>query len=455
MAKRAINTDSFAAENRIAHNVALRTRRRVMWRFLPFLIFAYLLAYLDRANLSIAKLQMQGDLGFTDQIIGFGAGVFFLGYFLLEIPGSLIVERWSARKWFARIMIGWGLVAGLTGLIGMPWFTAFSTRHQFYLARFLLGAAEAGFFPGVIVFLSHWFRFEDRARAKAWFMMTQPLAIVVGVPLSRWILENVHEHGLHGWRWVFILEGLPPIVFGVAALFYLTDRVHQSRWLRPAEKQWLMAELAREDRAKIAAGRVRIFDAFRDPQTALLVAVLFLVVTSNQALLFFLPSITENLKELSVTTRTAMATTPYLFSIAGILLNGYLSSRTGERRWHTAGPILATSAVLACLILARSNVALMIAFLCLLGLIMQAWLPVFWTLPTAFLGQSAAAAAIGTINSFGNLGGFVGPYIFGYLRTVTGHYESGLWFITGCMLLSGLLATRIRVERLNKNNETT
>jgi ACS family tartrate transporter-like MFS transporter len=422
-----------------------------MWRFLPFLVFAYLLAYLDRANLSVAKLQMQGELRFTDQIVGFGAGVFFLGYFLLEIPGSLIVERRSARKWFARIMIGWGLVAGLTGLIGLPWFSGLSSRQQFYLARFLLGAAEAGFFPGVIVFLSHWFRAEDRARAKAWFMMTQPLAIVVGIPLSRWILENVHGHGLTGWRWVFILEGLPPVIFGAVALFYLTDRVREARWLPPGEKEWLMAELAREEHAKITAGRIHIVDAFRDPQTALLVAVLFLVVTSNQGLLFFLPSITENLKGLSVAERTAMATIPYLFSIAGILLNGFLSSRTGERRWHTAGPILLGSAVLACLVLTASHVALMIPLLCILGLTMQAWLPVFWTLPTIFLGQSAAAAAIGTINSFGNLGGFVGPYIFGYLRTVTGHYESGLWFITGSMLLSGLLATRIRVERLNNS----
>lgn len=426
-----------------------------MRRFLPFLIFAYLLAYLDRANLSVAKLQMQGELRFTDQIIGFGAGVFFLGYFLLEIPGGLIVERWSARKWFARIMIGWGLVATLTGLIGMPWFTGLSTRHQFYLARFLLGAAEAGFFPGVIVYLSHWFRIEDRTRAKAWFMMTQPLSIVVGIPLSRWILENAHGHGLSGWRWVFIFEGLPPIVLGLAALFYLTDRVHQAGWLRPDEKQWLMAELAQEECAKIAAGRIRILSAFRDRQTALLVAILFLVVTSNQALLFFLPSITENLRGLSIAARTAMATAPYLFSIAGILLNGFLSSRTGERRWHTAGPMLATSAIFACLILSSSNVVLMILLLCLLGLTLQAWLPVFWTLPTIFLGQYAAAVAIGTINAFGNLGGFVGPYIFGYLRAVTGRYKSGLWFITACMLLSGLLSTRICVRELSKSDETT
>lgn len=423
-----------------------------MRRFLPFLIVAYLLAYLDRANLGVAKLQMQGDLHFTDQTVGFGAGIFFIGYFLLEIPGSLIVERFSARKWFARIMIVWGLVAALTGFIGMPFLTSLGNRQQFYLARFLLGAAEAGFFPGVIVYLSHWFRYEDRTRAKSWFMMTQPLAIVVGTPLSRWIMENVHGHGLPGWRWVFFLEGAPSIILGIIALFYLTDRVHQARWLREDEREWLTAELAREELEKIAAGRVRILDAFRQPQTALLMAVLFLIVTSNQALLFFLPSITDNLKSISITGRTAIAAVPYLFSIVGILLNGFLSSRSGERRWHTAGPILATSVALIALILAGPHVGLMVALLCAVGFTFQAWLPVFWTLPTAFLGQAAAAAAIGTINSFGNLGGFAGPYLFGYLKTVTGRYETGLWFLAGCMLMAGLLATQIRVERAQNNN---
>ena len=435
-----------AVESRPADPVGLRTRRRVMRRFLPFLIVAYLLAYVDRANLGVAKLQMQGDLHFTDRTVGLGAGIFFLGYFLLEIPGSLIVERYSARKWFARIMIAWGLVATLTGWIGMPWTTSLSSRQQFYLARFLLGAAEAGFFPGVIVYLSHWFRSEDRTRAKSWFMMTQPLAIVVGTPLSRWILENVHLYGLPGWRWVFLLEGMPSIVLGIVALFYLTDRVHQARWLREDEREWLSAELAREEREKIAAGRVRILDAFRQPQTVLLLAVLFLIVTSNQALLFFLPSMADNLGGMSVTGRTIIAAVPYLFSIVGILLNGFLSSRSGERRWHTAGPILATGVSLVALILAGSHVALMVALLCVVGLTFQAWLPVFWTLPTAFLGQSAAATAIGTINSFGNLGGLAGPYVFGYLKTATGGYETGLWFLAGCMLMSGLLATQIRVK---------
>ncbi len=430
--------------------IAVRVRRQVTRRLMPFLIVAYLLAFIDRANLSIAKLQMQGDLHFTDQIIGLGAGIFFLGYFLLEIPGSLIVERWSARKWFARIMISWGLMATLTGFVGLHSLSWINTRQQFYTARLLLGAAEAGFFPGVIVYLSHWYRYEDRTRAKSWFMITQPLAIVIGTPISRWILENIHWRGLPGWRWVFILEGAPAIALGVVALYYLTDRVHQATWLRDDEKRWLTAQLEREQAERTRANRVRILDAFRDVQTLLLIAVFFLIVTGNQAILFFLPSITENMKGLSIRWQTMVTIAPYLFSVAGILLNGISSNRTGERRWHTAVPILITSAGLAGAILAHDQLPLVIAFFCLVGFTFQAYLPVFWTLPTAFLGKSAAATAVGTINSVGNLGGFVGPYVFGYLKTATGHFETGLWFLTGCMLISGALATQIRIRHTEK-----
>ncbi len=409
-----------------------------MWRLMPFLIVVYLCAYIDRANLGIAKLQMQGDLGFSDSVIGLGAGIFFIGYFLLEVPGSLVVERWSARKWFSRIMISWGLVATLSGLV--------ETRQQFYWARFLLGAAEAGFFPGVIVYLSHWFRAEDRTRAKSWFMVTQPLSIVVGTPLARWILETVHWHGMHGWRWVFILEGAPSVLIGIFAFFYLTDRVGDARWLPEDEKQWLLGELRKEAEERTAAKRVSVFAAFRQPQTLQLMAVFFLIVTGNQAILFFLPSITDNMKSMTVTWRTVVTVLPYLCSVVGILLNGYLSSRSGERRWHTAAPILIAGAALGMAILAHERLALVIACLCLVGFTFQAYLPVFWTIPTMYLGKSAAAVAIGAINSVGNLGGFAGPYLFGYLRTATGRYETGLWFLTGCMLLSGLIATRIRVE---------
>ena len=419
--------------------VARRTRRRITWRLMPFLIMAYLLAYMDRANLGIAKLQMQGDLGFSNSTFGLGAGIFFFGYFLLEVPGSLIVERWSARKWFARIMISWGLIAALSSLV--------STPREFYMSRFLLGAAEAGFFPGVIVYLSHWFRYEDRTRAKSWFMITQPLSVVVGTPLSRWILETVHWHGLHGWRWVLILEGIPSVLCGILALCYLPDKVAQARWLKDDEKNWLIGELKKEAIEKSAAGRTRILDAFRSWQTLLLIAVFFLVVVGNQAILFFLPSIVQNMKGLSIRWQTVVAVLPYVCSVAGILLNGYWSNRTGERRWHTAIPILITGTALSLAILAGDHVALVITLFCLLGFTCQAYLPPFWTLPTAYLGSAAAATAIGTINSFGNLGGFVGPYIFGYFKDATGRYETGLWFLAACMFASGLLAACIRVEK--------
>ncbi len=409
-----------------------------MWRLMPFLIFAYLLAYIDRANLGVAKLQMQTDLGFNDAIIGLGAGIFFIGYFLLEIPGSLIVERSSARKWFARIMITWGLVAALTGFI--------TSANQFHVARFLLGTAEAGFFPGVIVYLSHWFQYEERTRAKSWFMMTQPLAVVIGTPVSRWILENVHWQGWPGWRWVFVLEGIPAVLLGVVAFYYLTDRPKQARWLPDDEKRWLLDELKIEEEHKTAAGRVRILDAFRHRQTLLLMVVFFLIVTCNQGILFFLPSITDGMKGISVTAKTFVAILPYLCSIIGILVNGYWSSRTGERRWHTAAPILLTAASLAGAVLSQGHLGWTILFYCLIGFSFQAYLPVLWTLPTAYLGKSAAAVAIGTINSVGNLGGFAGPYLFGHLKTLTGSFSASLWFVTGCMLLSGLLATLIRVE---------
>ncbi len=337
--------------------LANRTRRRVTRRLLPFLMLLYLFAFIDRANVGIAKLQMQGDLKLTDAMIGFGAGVFFFGYFLLEVPSTLIVERWSARKWLARIMITWGIVASATGFIGMPVFGHSTVAHQFFAARFLLGAAEAGFFPGVIVYLSHWFRSEHRARAKAWFMVTQPLSVVIGLPVSRWILETVHWHGLAGWRWVFLLEGLPCILLGIVCARYLTDHPAQATWLPEDEKAWLISGLEAERRARIVAGRVRISDAFRQPYTLLLIAIYFLVVTGNQGLLFFLPSITNEMKSMSISARTLVTTLPYLFSICGILLNGFWASRTGEKRWHTAGPMLISGSALVLAVLSGDRLA--------------------------------------------------------------------------------------------------
>ena len=434
--------------------VAERTRKRVTRRLIPFLMVAYLFAYIDRSNLGVAKLHMQGDLRFSDSVIGLGAGIFFIGYFLLEVPGSLIVEHWSARKWLGRIMISWGLVASLTGFVGLPgFFSGLSLTRQFYVARFSLGAAEAGFFPGVIVYLSHWFRFEDRPRAKAYFMVTQPLAIVIGLALARYILEAVSWFGLASWRWIFILEGLPSVILGIVTLFYLTDRPEQAGWLSEEEKAWLTSGLKEEARERTAARRIHISDALRQPYTLLLIAIYLLIASGNQGLIFFFPSITNRMTSMSIAARTLVTILPYLCGIVGILWNGFSTHRSGEQRWHTAVPMLVSALGLALAILSGDRLGLAIASFCLAGAAAQAYLPAFWTLPTAFLGKSAAATAIGLINSFGNLGGFVGPYIFGYLTTKTGHFNAGLWFLVACTFLAAILAAQIRTVRLARNNQ--
>jgi MFS transporter, ACS family, tartrate transporter len=440
--RQATTTPAAAADEALP----LRTRKRVTRRLIPYLMFIYFLAYLDRANVGVAKLAMQKDMNFNDAVIGFGAGIFFLGYLLLDIPGSLIVERWSARKWIARIMVSWGLIAALMGLLGMPLFGSIRPVTQFYGLRLLLGIAEAGFFPGMIVYLAHWYRAEDRARAKAYFMVTQPLAVALGIPLSRWILENAGWLGLAGWRWVFILEGVPPALMGLVTLRFLTDRPQHARWLPPDEKRWLVDELKAEEARKVAAGRVRITDALRRPQTYLLIAIFFLIVTGNQSLIFFLPSITDNMKSLPVVVRTAAAGAPYACSALGIIINGMWAHRTGQLRWHTAIPMLATGVSLCLAVLAGDRVWLTMGMFCLAGFTSQAYLAPFFTLPTTILGKSAAATAVGLI-CLGNLGGLAGPWLFGYLKTITGRYDAGLLVLAGCMLAAGTLATQVRASR--------
>lgn len=430
-------------------SVADRARRRITWRLLPFLLLLYFLAYIDRTNVSIAKLQMTTELGFTETIIGFGAGIFFIGYFLLEIPGTLIVERWSARKWIARIMISWGIIAALMGLIGLPLFDFISTKQQFYWLRFILGLAEAGFFPGIVVYLSHWFRYTDRARAKSFFMIGIPVATIIGVPLSRWIMETVNWYGLAGWRWVFILEGIPSVLLGLVTLFYLTDWPHEAKWLPEDEKQWLMGELEKEKRAKHADAEDHLGTALKQglghPKVILLAAIYFFVVSGYYGLTFFLPSITALMKGTSIVTQTIVTMLPYIFGFFAMLWVAASSDRTGERRWHTAVPILLGSVGMLLSILSGDNVALAVTFFCLAGIGVHAYLPVFWTWPTAYLTTSAAAAAVGLINSVGNLGGFFGPYIVGFLKDSTGSFVAGMSYLVVSILLAGLLAVRLKL----------
>ncbi len=441
--------------------IAERARRRITWRLMPFLLLLYFLAYIDRTNVSITALNMKksleaGGLGFNDNIIGSGAGIFFIGYFLLEIPGTLIVEKWSARKWIARIMISWGIIATCMGFIGTKWMNFGDNVTQFYVLRFILGMAEAGFFPGIVVFLTHWFRPEDRAKAKANFMIGIPIATMIGFPLSRLIMDHVHWAGYEGWRWVFILEGIPSVIFGIVTIYYLTDWPHEAKWLPEDEKQWITNELERERKEKQGSGEDNIWQGLKsgltNPKTLLLAVIYICIVTGFYGLTFFLPSIAREL--VPGTSKTdqllkdyLIPAVPYLFGLVGMLLNSAHSDKTGERRWHTAWPILFGGVTLALSILSGSNVIFAFTFLCMVGVGVHAYLPVFWTWPSRFLAASAAAAAVGLINSFGNLGGYFGPKVVGWLSVKTGNYASGQWFLVVCILVAGVLATFLKLPK--------
>jgi len=428
---------------------------------MPFLLWLYFLAFIDRTNVGVAALDMkkplgEGGLGFDDGMIGTGAGIFFIGYFLLEIPGTLIVERWSAKKWIARIMISWGIIAALMGFIGKPWMNFASDENQFYVLRFILGLAEAGYFPGIIVFLAHWFRYEDRAKAKSHFMIGLPIATMIGVPISQAIMRNIHWGGLEGWRWVFILEGIPSVIFGVVTLFYLTDWPSEAKWLPEDEKRWIMGELERERREMLIEGKDPLWrgivEGLKNPKTLLLSAVYIFIVTGYYGLTFFLPAIAKRMVPDSTLKQTLIAAVPFAFGFAAMLFNSAHSDRTGERRWHTALPMLFGGVAMALSILSGDQVALAFSFLCLVGIGVHAYLPVFWTWPTKFMAASVAATAIGMINSFGNLGGYFGPKVVGYLSVKYNSYVPGMWFLVVCILIAGLLAILVKPPLKKQEN---
>jgi MFS transporter, ACS family, tartrate transporter len=415
-------------------DVAERTRRRINRRLLPFLFLLYIIAFLDRINISFAGLDMTRELGFSDRVFGLGSGIFFVGYVVLEIPGTLLVELWSARKWIARIMISWGLVGSFTGLI--------HTAHQFYWARFILGVAEAGFFPGVVVYLTHWYRERDRARAMAMFMSAIPIAQVIGAPISGALLQ-IHWLGYPGWRWLLVLEGVPAVIAGFVALFYLTDRPRDARWLADDERAWITGELDLEAQAK-SGQRMSIWRAFGNRDVILLTSVYFLGACAQYGFSFWLPKMIQKLSGFGSYEVALIAALPFLASWPAMLLLSWSSDRMGERRWHTTVAYLALAAGLAGSVWAGDRVALGILMFSLAGIGISARLPAFWALPASLLGGATAAASIGAINSIGNLGGFVGPYLLGALSTATGSYSSGIWYLSGASVLAGALILLVR-----------
>jgi D-galactonate transporter len=413
---------------------------------MPYLFVLYVIAYLDRVNVGFAAFGLKADLHFTDQVIGLGAGIFFIGYVILEIPGTILVEKWTARGWIARIMISWGILAILTGFI--------QTKNQFYLIRFLLGAAEAGFFPGIIVYLSHWFRYQDRAKAVALLMTAISVSNIIGSPLSG-LLMKLSWLGLAGWRWMFIIEGVPAIIFGIVTLFYLTDWPHQAKWLPQDERVWLQTTLENETKVKQAKHSLSILQAFRHREVLLLTLGYFFMVSANYGLNFWIPSIVKNLSGLSNLAVAFIAALPYCFAFLAILVVGWHSDKTKERRWHTALSMMVASFGLFMSVVLGNYAVLAIAMLCVTAMGAAGYLPGFWALPTSFLSGTTAAASIGLINSFGNLGGYVGPYIVGYLSTRTKSYFPGLLYLSASAFTASLLVLSLRATRKETKAENT
>ena len=417
--------------------VALRARRRVAYRILPFVFLLYVVNYVDRVNVSFANLRMSTDLGFTDRVYGLGVGMFYLTYVLFEIPGAVIIERWSARKWIARIMITWGAVTILTGFV--------HTAKQFYVARFFLGMAEASFFPGMIVYLTHWFSARDRCRAIACLYTAVPAASLVGAPIAGWLL-GVHWLSMEGWRWLFVLEGVPAIILGIMAIFYLTDWPSQASWLPADERAWIVNQLNSELKAKKDVRDYRIIEAFRDSRVLILMASWFLFLVGNLGNIYFLPTFVKRLSGLPNTTVTSLIMIPALLAIVGNLVNGWHSDKTQERRWHAAVPTMIAATLFLLVVLAHHQVAVAVGCLLLTTAAYYPCQPVLWAIPTMILSESAAAATFGLINSVGQLGGFVGPYVLGFLNDRTGSLNASFLFEALAFLTSGLLILRVRIH---------
>ena len=419
-----------------------RTMARVSVRLVPFLIVCYFVAYLDRVNVSFAALTMNKDLGLSASAYGLGAGIFFLAYGVLEVPSNLLLAHFGARRWIARIMVSWGIVSGAMAFIG--------NETWFYVVRFLLGAAEAGFFPGMIFYLTLWFPAAYRARVIGYFMAAIPLSTVIGAPVSSALLGLEGVLGMHGWQWLFILEAVPALLLSVAVLFYLTDKPADAGWLSDDERRWLVDRLAAEERQRKAARHYSVLQALLNPRVLALSLVYFGAVATNYGLSFFLPQIVKAFGMSNLQTGF-VAAIPYAVGVIGIVWWGRHSDAKLERRFHTGFAIFIAAAGLTVAAFLNDPTAKMVAF-SVAGFGIFGCLPVFWTLPTAFLSGAAAAGGIAIINSIGNLAGFVGPSVMGMIKDSTGSFTNGLLVLAGVAVVALVIVLVLRhdtaLERL-------
>jgi ACS family tartrate transporter-like MFS transporter len=406
-----------------------RTIAKVSWRLLPLVALAYTIAYIDRSNISFAALTMNKDLGFSAYIYGWGAGIFFFSYFLFEIPSNLILEKVGARIWIARIMITWGIISGLTAFI--------TGTTSFLIIRFLLGAAEAGFFPGMILYFTYWFPSEYRGRVISTLFIAQPLANAAASIASGAILEMDGLLGIKGWQWIFIIEALPAILLGLVVLKAMTDRPALAEWLTAEEKTWLQTRIDGENRKVESTGRLTLLRALTDPRVLALSVIYLMSVTANYGIVFFMPQIIKGIG-LSNAMTGLVSSIPYIVGTIGLIAWGWSSDRNNERRWHLIAASVVGAAGLA--FAAWSGAS----YWALLGM-SAATVGIygsrasFWPMPSLFLTGTAAAGAIALINATGNLGGYFGPFIVGWIMDSTGKFEAGLYFLAACSLMGGVI----------------
>jgi len=424
--------------SREARDFEQATLRKVSRRLIPFLFVLQVASYLDRINVGFAQLQMKSALGFSDTVYGLGTGIFFIGYFFFEVPSNLILSRTGARVWIARIMITWGVISSAMAIVRNP--------AEFYALRFLLGVAEAGFFPGVIYYLGRWFPARERASAVSRFMTATAVSGIVGGPLSGALFTLDGVAGLAGWQWIFVAEGIPSIVLGVSTLFFLTDRPEEARWLSAAEREHLDATMRAETDDIVRRGHVSLRDALLHPTVWLLGLLSFTLLVGLYSISFWLPQIVKAFSGRDNVEVAFLSAIPYVAAAIAMVLVSAHSDSKQERCMHIAFAALVGAAGLAASAIVQAPIPGLIALSGAAVGVFSA-IPVFWSLPTAFLTGTPAAGAIALINSLGNLGGFAGPYLIGRVRDVTGGFTGSLLAIAGLLVGSAALAVRLRRMR--------
>jgi len=414
--------------------------RKVTRRLIPLLLTSYILAYLDRVNVSFAKLQMALDLGFSDLVYGTGAGLFYIGYFLFEVPSNIILHRIGARVWITRIMITWGIISASMMFI--------TDVRSFYVLRFLLGIAEAGFFPGIILYLTYWYPAQRRARIISLFMLGIPLAGMLGGPLSGWIMRDFDQLlGLRGWQWMFLVEAIPSVVMGLVLLRMLDNGIQDAKWLSEDERQLLQKNIEQDESVK---EKVPVVQVLRSPRVWILSLIYFTVGMGLSAIVLWLPTIIKGMGVTDVFEVGLLAAIPWCATFIPVVLVSRHADKKGERRWHFIIPLLFVAAGLTCSALFSSNNLLVfLALTVSCSAVMTAY-PLFWSLPTAFLAGTGAAAGIAVINSVGGLSGFVSPYLLGWIKQTTGSLHIGMYLVSACLIAGALTTLIIPAKLVNR-----